>query len=255
MAVGGDVACGTTEANYNGGAGTATACHMKQTSDLVVAMAPQQVWALGDLQYNSGSLSDFTVSYGNSWGQFKGITKPVVGNHEYGTGGAAGYYTYFGDLASPRQPGCTRDCEGYYSFDVAVGSAQWHIVVINSECTRIGGGVGCAVGSPQHRWLNDDLAAHAAQCTAVLNHRPRWASNSFATPDIQPLVDVMADHRVDLLLAGHAHSYERFARRTGPGNRTRPGSRSSPSAPAAGTRRASARLRRTARSARTRSSG
>ena len=110
-------------------------------------MAPQQVWALGDLQYNSGSLSDFTVSHQNSWGRFKAITKPVVGNHEYGTGGAAGYYTYFGDLASPRQPGCTRDCEGYYSFDVAVGSAQWHVAVINSECTRIGGGVGCAVGT------------------------------------------------------------------------------------------------------------
>jgi len=212
MAVGGDVACGTTEANYNGGAGTATACHMKQTSDLVVAMAPQQVWALGDLQYNGGSLGDFTVSYQNSWGQFKSITKPVVGNHEYGTGGAAGYYTYFGDLASPRQSGCTRDCEGYYSFDVAVGSAQWHVAVINSECTRIGGGVGCAVGSPQYQWLDADLASHAtAQCTAVLTHRPRWASNSFASPDIQPLVDVMDARGVDLLLAGHAHSYERFA--------------------------------------------
>jgi len=212
MAVGGDVACGTTEANYNGGAGTATACHMKQTSDLVVAMAPQQAWALGDLQYNSGSLGDFNVSYQNSWGRFKNITKPVVGNHEYGTSGAGGYYTYFGDLASPRQPGCTRDCEGYYSFDVAVGSAQWHVAVINSECTRIGGGVGCAVGSPQYQWLDADLAGHAAaQCTAVLTHRPRWASNSFASPDIQPLVDVMDARGVDLLLAGHAHSYERFA--------------------------------------------
>ena len=134
---------------------------MRQTSDLVVGMAPQQAWALGDLQYNSGSLSDFNVSYQNSWGKFKNITKPVVGNHEYGTGGAAGYYTYFGDLASPRQPGCTRDCDGYYSFDVAVGTGQWHVAVINSECTRIGGGVGCAVGSPQYQWLDADLASHA----------------------------------------------------------------------------------------------
>jgi hypothetical protein len=212
VAVGGDVACGTTEANYNGGAGTATACHMKQTSDLVVAMAPQQVWALGDLQYNSGSQADFGVSYQNSWGRFKNITKPAVGNHEYGTSGAGGYFGYFGDLASPRQPGCTSNCEGYYRFDVAVGSAQWHVVVINSECTRIGGGVGCAVGSPQYQWLDGDLAAHpTAQCTAVLTHRPRWASNSPASPDIQPLVDVMDTRGVDLLLAGHAHSYERFA--------------------------------------------
>jgi hypothetical protein len=212
MAVGGDVACGVTEANYNGGAGTATACHMGQTANLVVGMAPQQAWALGDLQYNSGALSDFNASYQNSWGRFKNITKPVVGNHEYGTTGAGGYFTYFGDAATPRQPGCRSNCDGYYSFDVPVGTATWHVAVINSECTRIGGGVGCAVGSPQYQWLDADLAAHSsASCTAVLTHRPRWASNSFASPEIQPLVDVMDARGADLLLTGHAHSYERFA--------------------------------------------
>jgi hypothetical protein len=207
IAVSGDVACGTTEANYNGGLGTADACHMKQTSDLVLAMAPQQVFALGDLQYNSGSPADFAVSYQNSWGRFKAITHPVVGNHEYGTSGAGGYFGYFGDAATPRQPGCTKNCEGYYSFDIE----GWHVAVISSECDRINGGVGCAVGSPQQQWLDADLAAHPTGCTAVLTHRPRWASNSFASADIQPLVDVMAARGVDLLLAGHAHSYERFA--------------------------------------------
>jgi len=212
IAVGGDVACGPTEADYNGGAGTATACHMRQTSDLVLAMAPQRVWALGDLQYNSGRLADFNVSYNESWGRFKTITDPVVGNHEYGTSGAAGYFGYFGNAATPRQPGCTSNCEGYYSFDVSVGTATWHIAVINSECTRIGGGVGCAVDSPQYNWLAADLTANdGTTCTAVLSHRPRWSSNSFASPEIQPLVDLMAAHRVDLLLTGHAHSYERFA--------------------------------------------
>jgi hypothetical protein len=207
VAVSGDVACGTTEANYNGGLGTADACHMKQTSDLVLGMAPQQVFALGDLQYNSGSAADFAVSYQNSWGRFKAITRPVVGNHEYGTSGAGGYFGYFGDAASPRQPGCVKNCEGYYSFELG----GWHVAVISSECTRLNGGVGCAVGSPQQQWLDADLAAHPTGCTAVLTHRPRWASNSFASADIQPLVDVMGARGVDLFLAGHAHSYERFA--------------------------------------------
>jgi hypothetical protein len=207
IAVSGDVACGTTEADYNGGLGTAAKCHMKQTSDLILGMAPRSVFALGDLQYNSGKLADFQVSYENSWGRFRAITRPVVGNHEYGTSGAGGYFTYFGDAATPRQPGCLKDCEGYYSFDID----DWHFAVINSECTRIGGGTGCAVTSPQATWLDADLAAHPTQCTAVLTHRPRWASNSFASPDIAPLVDVMYARGVDLLLAGHAHSYERFA--------------------------------------------
>lgn len=207
IAVSGDVACGTTDATYNGGLGTADACHMKQTSDLILAMAPQQVFALGDLQYNAGAAADFNVSYQNSWGRFKPITRPVVGNHEYGTSGAGGYFGYFGNAATPRQPGCVKACDGYYSFDIA----GWHVAVINSECARINGGVGCAVGSPQVQWLDADLAAHPTGCTAVLSHRPRWASNSFASPDIQPLVDVMVTRGVDLFLAGHAHSYERFA--------------------------------------------
>lgn len=213
LAVGGDVACGTTETDYNGGAGTGTACRMQTTSDLVRGINPQQVFALGDLQYNSGSTVDFGISYHNSWGRFKDITRPVVGNHEYGTSGAGGYFGYFGSAATPLESGCTKNCLGYYSFNVPVGASKWHVVVINSECTRINAGIGCAKDSPQYKWLVNDLALpdNRTLCTAVLSHRPRWSSNSFASPDIQPLVDVMSANKVDLLLTGHAHSYERFA--------------------------------------------
>jgi hypothetical protein len=226
IALGGDVACGTTETNYNGGLGTADKCRMKYTADLIRNIAPSRVFAMGDLQYNSGSLADFNVSYHNSWGEFKSITHPVVGNHEYGTSGAGGYFSYFGDAATPRQPGCTRACDGYYSFDVPVGTSNWHIAVINGECARIGGGVGCAVGSPQYNWLKADLEANAATtCTGVLTHKPRWSSSSFYTPDIQPLVDLMDANKVDLLLAGHAHSYERFAPQTASGSASSTGIR------------------------------
>jgi hypothetical protein len=218
IALGGDVACGTTETSYNGGNGTADKCRMKYTANLINSMNPSRVFAMGDLQYNSGSLADFNVSYQNSWGAFKAKTNPVVGNHEYGTSGAGGYFSYFGDAATPRQPGCRRDCDGFYSFNVPVGSSNWHIAVINGECARIGGGVGCAVGSPQHNWLKADLEANAAtKCTAVLTHKPRWSSSSFYAAETQPLVDLMDANKVDLLLAGHAHSYERFAPQTASG--------------------------------------
>jgi hypothetical protein len=170
-------------------------------------------------------LADFNVSYQNSWGAFKGITNPVVGNHEYGTSGAEGYFRYFGNAATPLQPGCTKNCNGYYSFNVPVGSSNWHIAVINGECSRIGGGVGCAVGSAQYNWLETDLANAGTQCTAVLTHKPRWSSSSFYTADIQPLVDLMGEHNVDLLLAGHAHSYERFAPQTASGSASSTGIR------------------------------
>jgi hypothetical protein len=228
IAMAGDVACGTTETYYNGGNGTVDKCRAKHTAALINSMNPSRVFAMGDLQYNSGSLADFNASYGSnqSWGGFKSKTTPVVGNHEYGTSGAEGYFTYFGDAATPRQLGCRKNCEGYYSFNTAVGTSNWHIVVINGECARIGGGVGCAVGSPQYNWLKADLEANAAtKCTAVLTHKPRWSSSSFYTAEIQPLVDLMDANKVDLLLAGHAHSYERFAPQTASGSASSTGIR------------------------------
>lgn len=211
----GDIACSPADPNYNGGLGTAGGCHMKQTSDLALGIAPATALVLGDSQYNSGAPADFTASYDPSWGRLKSLTHPAVGNHEYGTTGAGGYFGYFGNAVTPLQPGCVTSCNGWYSFDVG----GWHVVVLNSECTRISGGTGCAVGSPQEQWLAADLSAHPAVCTLVMEHRPRWSSNSFASPDVAPLVSDMYAGGVDLLLTGHAHSYERFAPQDPSGNR------------------------------------
>src|SRR5664279_4094613 len=45
----------------------------------------------------------------HTWGLSKTISKPVVGNHEYGTSGAGGYFGYFGSLAGSAGL-------GYYSY-------------------------------------------------------------------------------------------------------------------------------------------
>ena len=67
------------------------------------------VAALGDVQYECGGLAAFNASYDQTWGRFKAMTYPAVGNHEYiksstttpatdcdATGTAAGYFQYFG---------------------------------------------------------------------------------------------------------------------------------------------------------------
>jgi len=215
VVAGGDVACAPDYRGYNGGQGSPGKCHMKATSDLVLGISPAKVLELGDFQYDDGNLAFANASYGPTWGRFKSITQPAVGNHEYGTGGAGGYFSYFGNAATPLQPGCVKNCDGWYSFDIG----SWHVVMLNSECTRISGGAGCAAGSPQQRWLDADLATHPALCTAVIEHRPRWSSNSFASPDVQPLINTMYARKVDLLLTGHAHSYERFAPQNAAGAR------------------------------------
>ena len=78
-----------------------------------VARAPPRTWsrrwtrdavfALGDLQYQAGSLANFGASYDRSWGRFKGITYPVPG-HQYGDPGAGGLFRLLrcpGDAAGP----------------------------------------------------------------------------------------------------------------------------------------------------------
>lgn len=206
IALAGDIACDPDDVEFNGGLGTAGHCHMKTTANLNQSMKPAAVLALGDEQYNSGSSSDFLASYDKSWGPFKSLTRPVVGNHEYGTTGAGGYFGYF-KTAATGGSSCLSNCGGYYSFNLG----SWHIVAINTECSRISGGAGCAVGSPQEVWLKNDLAAHKNLCTLVYGHRPRWSSNSFASADIAPLITDMAAAGVDVYAAGHSHSYERFA--------------------------------------------
>jgi acid phosphatase type 7 len=195
----GDIACDPSSGSFNGGVGTATSCHQMAVSQLVVDGGYAAFLGLGDLQYESGTYDDFMASYHPSFGRVKSISRPVPGNHEYQTGGAAGYYQYFG--ASAGDP-----AKGYYSYDVG----EWHIVALNSNCDV----VSCAAGSVQERWLRADLAANPARCTLVYWHHPLFSSGGEHgnNPGMAALYQAADDGGVDVALAGHDHHYERFAR-------------------------------------------
>lgn len=79
--------------------------------------------------------------YDASWGQFKAVTYPVPGNHEYYLYDAAGYYRYFGAAAH-------EESGGAYSFDVG----SWHLVALNSNCLWAGGcgGICRRIRPPAH---------------------------------------------------------------------------------------------------------
>jgi hypothetical protein len=122
-----------------------------------------------------------------------------VGNHEYRTPGAAGYFGYFGAAAG--EPG-----KGWYSYDVGA----WHVVVLNTNCGEVGG---CGPGSAQNAWLRADLTARGARCTLAYGHHPRFSSGNEhgGSPSVVPLFNALREHGVDVYLAGHDHDYERFA--------------------------------------------
>jgi hypothetical protein len=191
IAAGGDIACASNVA-------TSTTCRQLYTSDILVAGGIDAVAPLGDLQYESGTLSAFQTYYDPTWGRVKSITHPAVGNHEYGTSGASGYYTYFGSAAGDPS-------KGYYSYDLGA----WHVVVLNSQCSA----VACNAGSPQEQWLRADLAAHPNVCTLAYWHHPRFSSGTTHGSNMtyQPFWQALYDYGADVVMNGHEHNYERFA--------------------------------------------
>jgi acid phosphatase type 7 len=176
----------------------------------LIQLIPGTVFALGDLAYESGSRPQFQTCYGTTWGAFKERTRPTPGNHEYVNAGAAPYFDYWGPQAGPRG-------KGYYSYELG----SWHIVVLNTNCAMPGVG-GCAKGSPQELWLRQDLAEHPAVCTLAYGHHPLLSSGVFRShaihPELKPLWQDLYEARADLVLAGHEHSYERFAPQDPDGN-------------------------------------
>jgi hypothetical protein len=211
IAAAGDIACDPDLTRFGTGLGTSTACHMLQTSDLLMKMDLSAVLALGDLQYENGTLDKFQRSFDPTWGRLKAQMRPVPGNHEYRTTGAAGYFDYFNGpgvadgLAGPRD-------KGYYSYDVG----SWHVVALNSQCAHPTAdnpyASDCAAGSAQEQWLRADLAAHPAACTLAYWHHPIVSAVSPRFVDaVQPLFQALHDGGVEVLLTGHDHGYERFA--------------------------------------------
>ena len=207
IAAAGDIACPP------GSARTAARCHQMETANLIGAGNYAAVLPLGDVLYDCGALAAFGNVYDSSWGRFNDQAHPIVGDNEYEgdtctTPGAAGYFSYFGDRATPDQPGCRSACDGYYSYDIG----SWHLVALNSECTEVGVG-GCSASDPMGRWLQSDLAAHPTACTLAYMHTPYWSSSGVSSK-YKPLAQLLYDGGVDVLLTAHNHLYTRFAPQT-----------------------------------------
>ena len=167
------------------------------------------MFTLGDNAYDSGSPAEFRDCYDPTWGRVKDRTElPVPGNHDYGTANAAG-------LSRLLRPRATPDGDTWYSRDIG----DWHVIVLDANCTEITGG--CGPGSPQLRWLRQDLrasdAALHARAVAPAALQQRGARQRSVGRRRSGTRSTTAD--ADLILNGHDHDYERFAPQDPDGDR------------------------------------
>jgi hypothetical protein len=163
------------------------------TAALLSTIAPDAVFAAGDTQYKSGLLADFQTSYDPTWGAFKPITVPAIGNHEWLDLDAAGWKTYFGRT------------ETYYA--TTLGS--WRVYVVDSNCSKVGG---CGRASAQFLWLKNELTVNPAPCVLAMWHHPLFTSGGNHGPvnKMRAIWNLLDNKGGDVVLTGHAHNYERF---------------------------------------------
>jgi calcineurin-like phosphoesterase family protein len=169
--------------------------------NIVLTNFGSTVLALGDNAYPKGTAESFEECYDPTWGHFKHRTRPVPGNHEYYTKGAAGYFGYFGKAAGDPD-------EGYYSYDLGA----WHIVALNSNCET--GEIHCTPASPQMQWLKEDLAANDEKaCTLAYFHHPLFTSGKYRPGflEVRPFWEALYEAGADVVLSAHDHNYQRFA--------------------------------------------
>ena len=162
------------------------------------------VFTAGDNAYPSGTYTQFTNCYHPTWGRHKSRTKPVPGNHDYNTSGAAGYFKYFSNTSS------------YYAYNLG----DWRIYALNSE-------IDVSSTSAQVKWLKNDLAANPKRCVLAYWHKPRWSSGTThgSNSKYQTLWKTLYDAHAEIVIGGHEHNYERFKEMNGSGSASSPGLR------------------------------
>ena len=172
-------------------------CRMDEVAPL--AEGSDLVLLLGDIAQDAGRVDEYERGFDPTWGHVVGHSFPVAGNHDYGTPGAEPYYAYFGERAGVAGL-------GFYSVDLS----GWRIYALNSNCDQ----VGCGPGSLQWRWLRSVLQTDPGCSLAMLHHPLRssvtWFEPAMEAP-VEPLFQLLIDAHVPLILAGHAHLYERVA--------------------------------------------
>jgi acid phosphatase type 7 len=194
------LAPGPTEPAILVGAGDIAVCGAggSMATGRLLDTLPGTVFVAGDIAYPDGTAEQFRDCYEPAWGRHKERTRPAPGNHEYGSPGAAPYFTYFGANAGPPR-------RGYYTFR----TGTWQVFSLNSNTES-------ADRRAQVEWLNRELGASGTSgCSVAFFHHPLFSSGPHGVVPHMPVVaDMWASlysAGVDVIISAHEHFYERFA--------------------------------------------
>ena len=161
----------------------------------LVSTLPGELVLAGDIAYFQGTAEQFRDCFNPFWGGFRSRWHAVPGNHEYESPGAGPYFAYFGDAAGPAG-------RGYYSLT----AGDWLILMLDSN-------IPATVGSPQYEFVRTQLQAQRTPCTMAVWHHPLFTSGpSGPSRGMRDMWALLETSRAEVIVNGHDHLYERFAR-------------------------------------------
>lgn len=180
------------------------------------------VWLLlGDNAYNNGTETEFQTKFFDIYKDDmlkKTVLWPATGNHDYANSSSRQndhnipYYSIFTLPTSAQAGGVASGTEAFYSYN----RANIHFISLDSygkesNTYRLYDTLG-----PQVTWLKQDLAANTQTWTIVYWHHPPYtmgSHNSDTESDLvsirQNVLRILERYKVDLILCGHSHDYER----------------------------------------------
>jgi hypothetical protein len=166
------------------------------TAQLVDSL-PGRLLLAGDIAYPNGSAQDFQRCFDPSWGRFRGRWHAAPGNHDYLTPNASAYFDYFGAAAGDER-------SGYYTLVIG----DWQILMLDSN-------VPTQRNSPQWEFVRRELDLQRRPCTMAVWHHPLFSSGQNG-PNLymRDMYALLEASNVDVVVTGHDHIYERFAKQT-----------------------------------------
>ncbi len=172
------------------------------------------VWLwLGDNAYNDGTDPEYQTKVFDVYPQQfkKWVSWPASGNHDLHSASSNNqtgpYYENFTMPAQGEAGGVPSHTEAYYSYDYG----NIHFVCLESYGSNFR-----SVSGDMAAWLHADLTANNQTFTVVYFHHPPYSKGSHDSDVETELVEmrtniipILENYKVDLVLAGHSHSYER----------------------------------------------
>jgi hypothetical protein len=175
------------------------------------------IW-LGDNAYNTGKEEEYQKYvfdvYGKDFFPYLALY-PSPGNHDY-----AGkhdptkppYFTIFSLPSKGQSGGIPSLSESYYAVDYG----SLHLISLDTELRDVAGNQVMDGKGDQYDWLAKDLAANRLPFTIVFFHKPPYSKGSHDSDTESDMKNMrekgnplFEKFKVDIVLAGHSHVYER----------------------------------------------